>query len=65
MYSSSLASASPARRTQAVGQEDGHRVVIGLGKVFARRRSHNVGLSTTAPKAVRNSRSDCFVLWYL
>jgi hypothetical protein len=42
MYSSSLASASPANRTHAVAQEDGHRVVVGLGKELVWQRGDDV-----------------------
>jgi len=39
---SSLASASPASSTGAVGEEDGYRVVVGLAEELAGRQGYDV-----------------------
>jgi hypothetical protein len=57
MYSSSLASASPASSTRhVISEEDGHRVVVGLGKEFAWRRSDNVRVSSNVPSFSLSTR---------
>jgi hypothetical protein len=47
-YVLSLASASPAKKTRrAVGEQDGHRVVVRLGEELAWRRDDDLGLAAT------------------
>src|SRR5918998_6500506 len=42
MYAFFFASASPGKRTQAEGQEDRHRVVVGFGSKLAGRRGDDI-----------------------
>jgi hypothetical protein len=50
---------------RTVGEEDGHRVVAGLAEEFTRRRSGNVGSSSSNPRQIWNPSAkviECMVL---